>query len=72
MNSAVQTNAYPPKSGTTSDVGGMFSIMTSMKTVIASITVTARLTFSPLSGGRKDVIKPMAVRSTHGKSRWKR
>ena len=68
----VRSFAYSPKSGITSEVGGIFSIMTSMKKVIASSTVTARLTFSPLSGGKQNVISPMAVSSTHGKSRWKR
>ena len=63
---------HSPKRGTTSEVGGMLSMMTIMKTVIASSTVTARLTFSPLSGGRQNVISPMAVSSTQGKSRWKR
>ena len=61
-----------PKSGTTSEVAGMLSMMTSMKTVIASSTVTARVTFSPLSGGRQNVIRPMVVSSKQGKSRLKR
>ena len=60
---------YPPKSGITSDVDGMLSMMTIMKTVIASSTVTARLTFSPLSGGTQNVISPMAVSSIQGKRR---
>ena len=60
---------YPPKSGITSDVEGMLSMMTIMKTVIASSTVTARLTFSPLSGGTQNVISPMAVSSIQGKRR---
>ena len=42
-----------PMRGMYSEVGGMFSATSSMKTEKASSTVSPSVTFSPLSGGNR-------------------
>ena len=55
-----------PMSGTYSDVAGMFSAMSSMKTENASSTVKPRLTFSPEAAGSKKLHSVSSDRNAHG------
>ncbi len=53
-------------------VGGIVSATSSRKTVSDSNTVTPRLTFSPDSGGRKNVNSDTNDKNMHGISRLNR
>ncbi len=53
-------------SGMYSEVGGMFSATSNMKTEKASRTVSPRVTFSPDSGGSRKPVSDRLDRSMHG------
>ena len=53
----------------TRDVVGTFCMMTVRKTIIASSTVMAKVTFSPLSGGSTNTMASVRVSTTHGNSK---
>ena len=61
--------SYLPSKGMTSDVLGMFCIMTVRNTIMARRTVTAKVTFSPLSGGRRKTMASVTRSTMHGNSR---
>jgi len=56
-----------PSNGTESDLAGMFSAMSKLKTENDKSTVRPKVTFSPLSAGRKNVVKVSTDSITHGK-----
>ena len=61
-----------PISGTNSDVAGMLSAMSSMKTEKARRTVMPRVIFSPESGGSQKPSKLRTVSQRQGKIMLKR
>lgn len=55
-----------PMRGTNSDVGGMFSATSSMKTEYDNSTVMPNVTFSPASGGKQNASKLSRFRDRQG------